>query len=185
MLGSLFFGLARGAVRCRVLFMVRELCVIVSLLLCTAARATTASRCPSRRGAEAAPHGFLRARFRPRRVIGTPPPRRSGSHAGRVCRPESQTADAKCCIGHCDGASRCPAGAQSTRVTSLINCCETLRSEGSATTTSHEATLPCGAALHNSRRPRPKGRQHLPDALPAEGRRLCFIRGRHGGALLR
>ena len=32
MLGSLFFGLARGAVRCRVLFMVRELCVIVSLL---------------------------------------------------------------------------------------------------------------------------------------------------------
>ena len=57
----------------------------------------------SMRGAEAAPHGFLRARFRPRRVIGAPPPRRSGSHAGRVCRPESQAADAKCCIGHCDG----------------------------------------------------------------------------------
>ena len=44
MLGSLFFGLARGAVRCRVLFMVRELCVIVSLLLCTAsARADSLS----------------------------------------------------------------------------------------------------------------------------------------------
>ncbi len=184
-MGSLFFRAVRrrrAAMPCY--YGLQAIIVSISAFVHRCARAT-ASRCPSRRGAEAAPHGFLRARFRPRRVIGAPPRRRSGSHAGRVCRPESQTADAKCCIGHCDGASRCPAGAQSTRDTSLIECCETLRSEGSATTSSHEATLPCGAALHFRQRPRPEGRQHLPDALSEEGRRLRVARGRHGGALLR
>ena len=122
-LGSLFCGVRatrRFEAACYLWF---ASCALLVLLLRTAARATTASRGPSRRGAEAAPHGFLRARFRPRRVIGAPPPRRDGFRAGPS---RARIAGCRCKELHRGAATvhRCPAGAQGTRDRSPIECCD-------------------------------------------------------------
>ena len=187
MLGSLFCGVpAASGVRRRVLVMVRELCVIVSLLLCTAARALSTSIETSRhQDAWRLPRTIScdprRRPAGPRSSLRAPPPRRDGST--RPDHPPGPELRCKACTiapsarpGAHSGSSRPSASASLRR--------RRIGLPAGAARASHAATTlprPGGAALHVSQRPRPEGRQHLPDALPAEGRRLRVPRGRHGG----
>ena len=120
----------------------------------------------------------------PRSSLRAPSPRRDGS-----TRPDPRGPELRCKA--CTIAPSARHGARSGSSRPSASASLRRRRTGlpaGAARASHAATTlpwPCGAALHFRKRPCPEGRQHLPDALSTEGRRLRVARGRHGGPLLR
>ena len=186
-LGSLLFGLRSVAAVCDAVQLWFASYYCVDKCFCAPLRVRDSlSMSIETGGCEAAPYDFLRSAPAPRGPTELSPERLRRGGTGPATGPShGQNRRCKGCIKRCR-AHRCPSGAQGPRDRSLIECCETLHSEACAdSTSSHAATLPCSAALHFSKRPRPEGRQHLPNTLSEKSRRLRVPRGRHGGALLR
>ena len=188
-MGSLFFGLHGGVARAMPCYYgLQAIVVSISAFVHRCARDDSLSMSIETGGCEAAPYDFLRSAPAPRgptelspsafaaaaRVHATRPP------AGPRIEMQGLHLIAPSARHGARSGSRRPSASASLRR-------RRIGLPAGAARASHAATLPwpCGAALHSSQRPRPEGRQHLPDALPAEGRRLRVARGRHGGPLLR
>ena len=118
------------------------------------------------------------------RIDKAPPPRRDGSRAGPGPRPESQMQRLHKALP--PRAHRCPDVARGARAGShdqvLQRCAASAARGQHFQPCSHTAMRCCSS---RRKRPRPEGRQHLPDALSEESRRLRVPRGRHGGPLQR
>ena len=129
----------------------------------------------------------------PRRFYGF---RRGGTGPAPGPSHWARIADAKCCrCLHRCGARIAARPARGARAATEDHCCEAAalrprpRAGSYAATPAMQAAGACHAVLLaafvTTIRPRPEGRQHLPDALSEESRRLRVPRGRHGSPLQR